>query len=68
MKTIYHSLQFTTELDESNPTAKRLLALDKETQITMLEVMLKTLLVPLIQPAIDELNEGNHYATLKVAN
>ena len=68
MKNIYHSLQFTTELDESNPTAKRLLALDKETQITMLEGMLKTLLVPLIQPAIDELNKDNSYATLKVAN
>ena len=68
MKTIKHSLKFVTELDENNKNAKQLLALPKAQQVEMLEGMLKNLLVPILQPAIDELNEGNSYATLKVAN
>jgi hypothetical protein len=68
MKTIKHSLKFVTELDENNKTAKQLLALPKAQQVEMLEGMLKNLLVPILQPVIDELNEGNSYATLKVAN
>jgi len=67
MKTITHSLQFITELDETNPTSIRLLSLPDEMQVLMLEGMLKELLVPMIQPAIDELNAGNSFATLKVA-
>lgn len=67
MKTITHSLQFTTELDETNPTAIRLLSLPDEMQVLMLEKMLKQLLAPMIQPVIDEINEGNSWATLKVA-
>jgi hypothetical protein len=67
MVKINHSLQFVTELDESNPIAKQLLALPEEMRIAMLEGMLVDLLVPRIQPVIDELNAGNSYATLKVA-
>jgi hypothetical protein len=67
MKTITHSLQFITELDETNPTSIRLLSLPDEMQVLMLEGMLKELLVPMIQPALDELNAGNSFATLKVA-
>jgi len=67
MTKIYHSLQFVTELDETHPVAKQLLALPTIDQIAMLESMLKALLAPRIQPALDELNEGNSYATLKVA-
>ena len=68
MKTITHSLQFITELDETNPTAIRLLALPEQMQVQMLEGMLKELLAPMIQPALDEVNAGNSWATLKVAN
>jgi len=32
----------------------------------MLESMLKELLAPALKPAIDELNAGNSFATLKV--
>ena len=67
MKTITHSLQFITELDETNPTAIRLLSLPDEMQVLMLEGMLKELLAPMIQPALDEINEGNSWAILKVA-
>jgi hypothetical protein len=45
----------------------RLLALENEMQIVMLEGMLKDLLAPKIQPVLDELNERGTYAILKVA-
>ena len=67
MVKISHSLQFVTELDETHPTAIRLLSLTDEMQVLMLEGMLKELLAPKIQPVIDELNENNSFATLKVA-
>lgn len=66
MITIPHSLQFVTELDETHPIAKQLLQLPTIDQVALLESMLKELLGPRIQSAIDELNAGNSYATLKV--
>ena len=66
MKIVKHSLQFITELDETNPTAQQLLSLDKDMQAQLLEGMLHTLLVPDIMPLIDNLNSGNSFATLKV--
>ena len=66
MKIVEHSLQFITELDETNSTAKQILALPKMVQVEMLEGLLKQLLVPALKPIIDEANEGNSYATLKV--
>jgi len=66
MVKIPHSLQFVTELDETHPTARLLLSLTKEQQVQMLEGMLKSLLVPTLTPAIDELNANNSFATLKV--
>ena len=67
MKTIRHNLEFVTELDENHPIAQRLLALDKYEQITMLEGMLKSLVAPALAPILDEINKGNSYALLKVA-
>ena len=66
MKTIQHSLHFVTELDETNSTAKQLLALPESIQIQFLESMLKDLLVPALKPALDEVNKGNSWAVLKV--
>lgn len=68
MKTIQHSLKFITELDETDPTAQRLLALSKDEQIFMLESLLKELIAPKIAPILDEVNAGNSWANLKVAN
>jgi hypothetical protein len=65
---VEHSLNFVTEFDENHPVAQRFLQLDKTSQIAMLEGMLKELIVPAIQPAIDEINAGGSYAILKVAN
>jgi len=67
MVKIEHSLKFVTEVDENHPIGIRLLSLEKEMQIAMLEGMLKELLAPAIQPAIDRLNENGSYAILKVA-
>lgn len=66
MITIPHSLQFVTELDETHPIAKQLLALPTIDQVALLESMLKELLAPRLQSALDELNANNSYATLKV--
>ena len=67
MKKIEHSLKFVTEFDETHPVAQRFLSLSELDQIAMLEGMLKEMLVPLITPAIDEINAGGSYAILKVA-
>jgi hypothetical protein len=67
MVKIEHSLKFITEVDETHPIGIRLLSLPDEMQIVMLESMLKELLAPRIQPALDEINEGGSYAILKVA-
>ena len=67
MVSIAHSLNFVTEVDETNPTGARLLMLDKTQQVLMLESLLKELLAPKLQPALDEINAGGTYAILKVA-
>jgi len=46
----------------------QLLRLSESMQIIMLESMLKELLAPRIQPALDEINANGSYAILKVAN
>ena len=68
MVKIEHSLKFVTEVDETHPVGIRLLSLPDEMRITMLESMLKDLLAPRIQPALDEINENGSYAILKVAD
>jgi hypothetical protein len=68
MISVEHSLNFITEFDETHPVAQRFLELTKYDQIAMLEGMLKQLILPAIQPAIDEINAGGSYAILKVAN
>jgi len=68
MTSVEHSLKFVTEFDETHPIAKQFLQLDEQSQIAMLESMLKDLLVSAIQPVIDTINENGTYAILKVAN
>jgi hypothetical protein len=67
MVKIEHSLKFVTEVDENHPIGMQLLALSQEMQKEMLEGMLKEMLAPRIQPALDEINAGGSYAILKVA-
>jgi hypothetical protein len=68
MVKIEHSLKFVTEVDETHPVGIRLLALKENMRIAMLESTLKEMLLPLIQPALDEINEGGSFAILKVAD
>ena len=65
--TVQHSLKFETILDETNPTALRLLALSKQDQVDFLSRMLKEMVAPMIQPTLDEINAGGSWAILKVA-
>jgi hypothetical protein len=67
MVQIPHSLHFITEVDETHPVGMRLLALEKEMQIAMLEGMLKELVGSKLGPVLDEINAGGSYAILKVA-
>ena len=67
MVKVEHVLRFVTEVDETNPTGARLLMLKKSEQIFMLESMLKELIAPTLQPALDEINAGGSWAILKVA-
>ena len=67
MVKIPHSLHFVTEVDETHPVGMQLIRLSESMRTVMLESMLKELLAPRIQPAIDELNANGSYAILKVA-
>jgi hypothetical protein len=67
MVKIPHSLHFITEVDETHPVGMQLLALSESMRVVTLEGMLKELLAPRIQPALDEINAGGSYAILKVA-
>jgi len=62
-----HTLNFVTEFDETHPIAQRFLELDEISQVNLLESMLKDLLIPALQPALDEINARGSYAILKVA-
>lgn len=64
---INHSLNFVTEFDETHPVAQRFLMLDEISKITILESLLKDLLVPALTPTLEEINARGSYAILKVA-
>lgn len=68
MVKIEHVLKFVTEVDETHPVGMQLMRLSESMRIEMLESMLKDLLAPRIQPALDEINENGTYAILKVAD
>jgi hypothetical protein len=67
MVEIQHSLNFVTQFDENHPIAQRALALPHSELVTLLEGMLKDLLVPALLPEINKINENGSYAILKVA-
>ena len=68
MVKVEHSLKFVTEFDETHPVSQQFLRLSETDQIHLLESMLKDLLTPRIQPALEEINERGTYAILKVAD
>ena len=66
MVEIQHSLNFVTQFDENHPIAKQALALPHSELVTLLEGMLKDLLVPALLPTIEDINKNGSYAILKV--
>jgi len=67
MVAIEHTLKFVTEVDETNPTGARLLQLDKQSQILMLESALREFVLPAIGPVLENINKGGSWAVVKVA-
>jgi hypothetical protein len=67
MVKIEHKLTFITEVDETHPTAMRLLELPKVMQVAFLESMLKELVAPALTETIENINQGGSWAILKVA-
>ena len=53
---------------EGHPVTRQMEMLDEQSQIEMLEGMLKELVGSRLQPILDEINENGSYAILKVAN
>jgi len=64
---VEHSLKFVTEFDETHPIALQALSIPHSDLVTMLESMLKDLVVPALTPVLDEINARGTYAILKVA-
>jgi hypothetical protein len=66
MKTIKHSIKLETVLDEKHEVAMRMLALPTPLRNAMINQMVNDLLVPKIEPILEELNKNGSYAILKV--
>jgi len=66
MKTIKHTLKLETVLDEKSVVGSQLLAMPVPKRNAILNEMVKDLLLPRLQPVLDELNENGSYAILKV--
>jgi hypothetical protein len=64
---IEHNLKFVTEFTDGHPVTAQMMAMPESMRIELLESMLKELLTPRIQPALDEINKNGSYAILKVA-
>jgi hypothetical protein len=65
---IPHSLQFVTEIDDFHPNATMIQNMPEQYRQIMFEQMLVDLVAPRLQDILDELNAGNSWATLRVAD
>jgi hypothetical protein len=66
MKSIKHTIKLETLLDENSDVGKQLLSLPATTRNAFLNEMVNDLLVPRIEPILEELNKNGSYAILKV--
>lgn len=64
---IKHNLEFETEFDESNPLTLQVKLMPEQALKALLEHMLKELVVPSLEPILEELNKNGSWAILKVA-
>jgi len=63
---IKHQLNFETVLDEMSDAYLTILTMPESVVKEMFENMLKDLVVPRLEPILDEINEGGSWAILKV--
>jgi hypothetical protein len=63
---VEHSLKFVTEFADNHPVTMQVKAMPHSELVAMLEGMLKDLLVPVLLPEIERINENGSYAILKV--
>jgi len=66
MTTIEHSIKLEMILDDKHITCQRILALPIEVRHSLLSQMVRDLLVPKLEPILEELNKNGSYAILKV--
>jgi hypothetical protein len=66
MKTIKHTLKLETVLDEKSVVGSQLLSMPVSKRNKIINEMVNDLLLPRLQPVLDELNENGSYAILKV--
>jgi hypothetical protein len=64
---IAHSLEFETEIAEDSEAYNTIQNMPEHVVKIMFEQMLKDLVAPRLTPILDELNAGNSWATLRVA-
>jgi hypothetical protein len=65
---ITHSLEFETVIAEDSEAYTKIQNMPETYRKIMFEQMLKDLVAPRLQPILDELNENNSWATLRVAD
>lgn len=63
MTTINYTIDLATDLDENHSTAHQLLSMPEEARNELLKRAFKAM----VEEAIDKANEGNSWATLRVA-
>ena len=66
MKSIKHTIKLETVLDENSEVGMQMLALLSALRNAMLDQMVNDLLIPKIEPILEELNKHGSYAILKV--
>jgi hypothetical protein len=66
MKSIKHTIKLETVLDENSEVGMQMLALPSALRNAMLDQMVNDLLIPKIEPILEELNKHGSYAILKV--
>jgi hypothetical protein len=66
MKSIKHTIKLETVVDEKSVVGSQLLAMSATKRNKILTEMVNDLLIPRIEPILEELNNNGSYAILKV--
>lgn len=66
MKTIKHQLLLETVIDEKHEVSSRLWALPPAIRVKLINEMVNDLLVPKLEPILEEMNKNGSYAIMRV--